>query len=132
MFQVPHIFQISVFFKSIGLGALIGILYFFFIILRRSGLSKTAVVVAQDIVFFCAAAVISFMFIFEVNAGETRFFIFAGEVMGFCLIYIFPLKPLASFYYKISKNLREKAAVFFAEKKRKKSEKKSKKLLHKN
>lgn len=131
MFSVPHVFQISVFIKSIGLGAIIGILYFFFIILRRSGITKTALVIVQDVIFFCTAAIISFMFVFEVNAGEVRFFIFAGEAIGFCLIYLFPLKSLSSFYYKLSVKARKKAGAFFAKKNLKKPKKNSKKLLHK-
>lgn len=123
MFSVPHVFQVSVFVKSIGLGALIGIIYFFFIILRRSGISKTPIVIVQDVLFFSLAAVATFMFIFEVNAGEVRFFIFAGAAMGFCLIYIFPLKSLGSFCNKFFVKTRKKFGKFSVKKILKKQKK---------
>jgi len=130
MFDVSHSFQISLFIKSIGLGALIGAVYFFFVILRRTGLKKTISVIIQDILFFVFSALISFIFIFEVNAGEVRFFIFAGELMGFCLLNAFPLRPLSSFYYKCFIRAEGKAREFFS-KRIKKNKNISKKLLHK-
>ena len=139
MFDVSHAFQVSVFIKSAGMGALLGAAYIVFMLLRRSGIAGTAAVVVQDLLFFILAAIASFAFIFEVNAGSVRFYIFAGEAIGFCLVYMFPLRSLAVFIgnnvYKLRKKtflLIEKINMKKNKKKSQNTEKNSKKLLHKS
>ena len=44
----------------------------------------------QDIIFFVMVSILTFLFVFETNYGQMRFYIFAGELIGFLLYYFFP------------------------------------------
>ncbi len=84
-----HAVQISVFVKAVGLGYLIGLLFCFFSFCNA--LSKGAVAVfVRDVLFFILNAGVSFLFLLKYNSGVVRFYILAGEAMGFLLFYMFP------------------------------------------
>lgn len=89
MFGVSHGFPVWVFLKSIGAGFLIGALYLLFMLLRKAGAKHPAAVFFQDVLFCAVAALVSFLFVFDVNAGVGRFYIFAGEGIGCTVFYYF-------------------------------------------
>mgnify|MGYP002623791278 CR=1 FL=1 len=89
MFGVSHTFSLFVFLKSIGIGYLLGCLYFGFKLLRFFGLRHAVLVFFQDILFFLISAIIVFLFVFEINAGVFRFYIFTGILVGYCIVSFF-------------------------------------------
>ncbi len=128
MFGVAHSFYLSVFAKSVGMGFLLGALYCAFMLLRRCGLRRTGAVIAEDILFFLLCAVFTFLFVFDVNAGKARFYIFAGEGIGLFSFYLLPGKTVAALagglFSRVGASLRG-----FREKNRKNKKKKTQKVL---
>ncbi len=101
-----HAVQLSVFFKAIGAGYALGLLFSFFMFLNIfSGKSSFSVFI-RDILFFAAGAIFSFLFILKYNSGIVRFYILAGELMGFCLFYIFPGKSISVLWKSLFLRLR--------------------------
>ncbi len=90
MFGVSHSFSYFVFLKSIGFGFLLGAFGYFFRSLRLFGINRPFAVFLQDILFCFISAVLLFLFVFEVNAGVFRFYIFAGILMGGFVFYSVP------------------------------------------
>ena len=84
-----HAVQVSVLAKAVGMGYILGLLFCFFTFVNA--LSKsTAAVFVRDILFFVLNAGISFLFLLKYNSGVVRFYILAGETIGFLLYYLFP------------------------------------------
>ena len=94
MFGVPSSFAAWVFLKSVGLGVLLGAGYFLFMALRTVTPDKKVFVALQDALFFIGAAFVTFLFAFDVDAGVSRAYIFAGEAAGACLFYALPARAL--------------------------------------
>ncbi len=92
MFGIELSAQMYIFIKSIALGFIIGLIYNLFMLLRISFIRNFIAVFLQDIIFFISSSIITFLFVFETNYGQLRFYIFAGELIGFCLYYFFPAK----------------------------------------
>lgn len=100
-----HAVQISVLLKAIGVGYFLG-LFFSLIMFFNAFYGKHAVsVFIRDIVFFISAAFISFLFILKYNAGTVRFYILAGEGIGFLLFYIFPGNLAGHFFRKTANKI---------------------------
>ncbi len=85
-----HTVQLSVLIKSVGAGFFLGFVFSLFMLLNALYGKNTVIVIIRDIVFFVFAAVFTFMFLLKYNAGTLRFYILAGEGIGFCLFYLFP------------------------------------------
>ena len=94
MYGVAHSFYLFVFLKSVGVGFIIGAVWMLFVLFRRLFFCGKVRIFIQDVLFFTAAALITFLFLFDINAGVMRFYIFAGEGMGFCLYRLLPLKTV--------------------------------------
>ena len=90
MFGVSQSFSFFIFLKSIGMGFLLGVFQYFFRLLRLIGVSRPLAVFLQDILFCCISAILIFLFVFEINAGVFRFYIFAGVFMGCAVFYSVP------------------------------------------
>ncbi len=108
MFGVSHSYYLIVFAKSIGAGFVIGLLYMFFMLLRVFGVNGRAAVFFQDVLFFLAAAVVSFLILFDVFAGIRRFYYFFGEICGFFLFYYGPGASAIACVQRFVKNARYK------------------------
>lgn len=84
-------FDISMQMRSFGLsvavGICIGIVYDLFRIMRLASVNNKYAVVVQDVVFWCFAAIVSFLFGFVVNNGTFRFYFAVGEALGFAFYY---------------------------------------------
>ena len=125
MFGLGVAFQTDVFFKSLGVGALCGVLFAFFQGLRALGLRAKAIVFIQDVLFFLIAGVLTFLFLLDVNFGVVRFYILFGEAIGF-LILREAISPLMK---RVSLRFDETAKKRVQKRNDHKSEKTSKKLL---
>lgn len=151
MFGIELKLQIYIFIKSIGVGFSIGILYNLFMCLRTVFFKNRFVIIVEDILFFVIACLITFLFILDANFGAGRFYIFAGELIGFVLYYIFPAQLFNLIFTKIfEKSIGIIKRFFFfigrpffilsakinkfigKQKSKKKSVKIFRKLLHKN
>ena len=96
-----HAVQLSVLFKAVGLGYLIGFLFGFFSFFNS--VSKNAIAVFfRDILFFVLSAALSFLFLLKYNAGVIRLYIVAGEFIGFLLYHLFPGSFVENFIRKSS------------------------------
>ena len=70
-------------FLSCGLGFVLGAYYDVFRVIRLIMNSKNRTVFLQDMLFFSTSAVITFLFSLAVTEGNLRFYLFAGEIIGF-------------------------------------------------
>lgn len=78
---------------SVAFGTLLGLFYDVFRIVRVTVRTPAAVVFVQDVVFWFLAGLCTFIFIFAVNAGELRLFLFLGILAG-AAVYYFTLGML--------------------------------------
>jgi spore cortex biosynthesis protein YabQ len=125
MFGLGVAFQTDVFLKSLGVGALCGVLFAFFQGLRVLGLRSKAIVFVQDVSFFLIAGVLTFLFLLDVNFGVVRFYILVGEAVGFLILREATLPLMKS----VSVRFDEIAKKRVQKRNDHKSEKTSKKLL---
>lgn len=92
-FQVYAPDQLLLFLKALALGACVGVFYDVFRILRIAVNTHSLIIFFEDIIFFIVSAVSTFLFIFHVNSGQIRWFIFLGLILGF-IVYYFTLGKL--------------------------------------
>jgi len=78
---------------SVAFGALLGLFYDVFRIVRVAVRAPSVVVFFQDVAFWFLAGLCTFIFIFAVNAGELRLFLFLGILAG-AVVYYFTLGML--------------------------------------
>lgn len=88
MYSVPQAEQLSIFFASLGIGFLLGILYDFLRALRLSITNARPAIVIFDLLYFFLFGIISFLFILALNKGEVRSYIIIGELIGAFAYYI--------------------------------------------
>lgn len=72
---------------SVAFGALLGLFYDVFRIVRVAVRAPSPVVFIQDVVFWFLAGLCTFIFIFAINAGELRLFLFLGILAGAAAYY---------------------------------------------
>ncbi len=138
MFGIELSAQMYIFIKSIALGFLLGFIYNLFMLFRISFIRNFVAVFFQDIIFFVSGSILTFLFVFETNYGQLRFYIFAGELIGFCLYYFFPARLVNLLWLKadtkIKRKLRKPFKFIqskFAVLKIKQNDKKDKKIMKK-
>ncbi len=90
MYNVDQNEQMLIFFASIGVGFLLGVLYDFLRALRLSFTKWKWVVIVFDLLYFSLVAFLSYIFILATNKGEVRSYIIIGELFG-VLFYYFAL-----------------------------------------
>lgn len=88
MYSVPQSQQLTIFLCSLGAGFLLGILYDIMRTMRLSFTTSKVAVIIFDIVYFLLCGVLSFLFILALNKGEVRFYIIAGEMIGWVFYYV--------------------------------------------
>ena len=81
-------FQLQGFLISIACGVCLGLYYDFFRIFRTVFQSEKRTVFFQDLFYMLTAAFVTFLLALGVNYGEVRFYILAGEVIGWCLYFL--------------------------------------------
>lgn len=80
--------QISVVAYSVVLGAILGIIYDIFRTIRLFIDPKNLGMFIQDVIYFLLSGLITFLFVLIFNFGESRFYILAGEAVGWCAYHI--------------------------------------------
>lgn len=73
---------------SMALGVFLGIFYDVFRIIRLLINPKNLSVFIQDVVYFLISGFATFIFVLIFNYGESRFYILAGEALGWILYHI--------------------------------------------
>lgn len=80
--------QFQGFVISVLAGILLGAFYDVFRIFRTVFRSEKRAVFFQDLFYMLCAAFVTFLLALGVNYGDVRFYILAGEVIGWCLYYL--------------------------------------------
>lgn len=100
-----HQVQLSVLVKAAGMGYLLGIL---FSLLKAANIpfgKSTVAVFIRDICFFVISAFFCFIFSLKYCSGMMRFYVSAGEMMGFIIFYIFPGEQISVLWQRIYKRI---------------------------
>lgn len=92
-FQIYAPAQLFLFLQAIFFGIGLGIFYDVFRILRIAVKDNSIIIFFEDLLFFISASIFTFLFIFSVNSGQLRWFIFLGLILGF-VVYYFTLGKL--------------------------------------
>lgn len=79
--------QVYIFFTSVIIGAIMGIIFDFFRALRRKGNTKNILVYIQDVIFWLIIAIIIIVSSFIINNGELRGYMLLGYILG-AIVYI--------------------------------------------
>lgn len=69
-------------------GAVLGVYYDLFRIIRLLTASERRHIFFQDVFYLVTCGVLTFLFTFATNKGEIRFYILAGEAIGWCVYYL--------------------------------------------
>ncbi|MDF1495775.1 spore cortex biosynthesis protein YabQ [Caproiciproducens sp. CPB-2] len=80
--------QLQGFVIAIAAGVFLGAYYDIFRIFRTVFQSERRAVFFQDLFYMVTAAFVTFLLALGVNYGEVRFYILAGEGIGWCLYYL--------------------------------------------
>lgn len=83
------------------LGIILGFAYDIFRILRMIMNSKNISIFIQDILYFVLSGIITFWFVLNFNSGDSRFYILAGEAIGWILYHL----TIGNLIYKCSNKL---------------------------
>ena len=101
--------QTKNFLFSLGLGFVMGLFYDVFRIIRICISKKKSVVVAFDILYCVFLCFATFIFALTVNEGQIRFYLLAGEAIGFAVYYF----SLGAIIFSISEFLVDKVKRCF-------------------
>lgn len=93
--------QLLIFGYSCILGAGLGFLYDLFRIIRMVINPRNIAMFIQDVTYFIISGLITFLFVLGFNNGEARFYILAGEGIGWIAYHI----TLGEIIYKCSGKL---------------------------
>ena len=93
--------QVQVFWYAVLLGLFSGFIYDVFRIIRLAFNSKRWSIFFQDILYFVIMALITFFFTIIFNNGEIRYYILAGQFIGWIAYYI----SVGRVVYKYSKSV---------------------------
>ena len=91
--------QFMIFLFSCLLGAILGFLYDCFRFIRMMINPRNIFIFAQDIAYFFVSAMVTFLFVLVLNDGESRFYILAGEGIGWIVYHL----TFGEFIYRYSK-----------------------------
>jgi spore cortex biosynthesis protein YabQ len=80
--------QTQNFFAAFGFGFILGILYDFFFVIRSLISKRKAATFICDLAFVVLAALMSFMLLLVITDGQLRFYVLAGELLGFFVYYL--------------------------------------------
>ncbi len=85
-----HQVQLSVLIKAVGMGYMLGIMFYLLKFVNIPFGKGTAAIFVRDVCFFVISAFLCFLFSLKYCSGMMRFFVTAGELMGFFIFHIFP------------------------------------------
>ena len=90
MYTVEQSEQTLIFFASLGVGFILGVLYDFLRAIRLSLTKGKIPIIIFDLLYFFMVAFMSYLFILAANKGEVRSYIIIGELLG-AVFYYFSL-----------------------------------------
>ena len=90
--------QSLIFVYSLALGMFLGFAYDIFRIIRMVINSRNIAIFIQDVLYFILSGGVTFLFVLSVNSGNSRFYILAGEGIGWIAYHI----TLGEVIYKCS------------------------------
>ena len=76
------------FLLACALGVLLSIFYDVFRVLRLVAQWQTLQIFFQDIIYFTVCGFFTFTFALATNCGNVRFYIVAGEIIGWCVYHL--------------------------------------------
>ena len=85
--------QLKIFLYSLGMGAILCMLYDIFKALRVMMNFGSKLIFLQDLIYSVFASILTFLYLLLMNNGRVRLYILLGEVLGF-LTYYFTLSKL--------------------------------------
>ena len=100
-----HQVQLSVLIKAVGMGYLLGILFSIMKAVNIPFGKSTAVICIRDICFFVISAFSCFLFSLKYCSGLFRFYVLAGELMGFIIFYIFPGEAVSVLWQRLHERI---------------------------
>lgn len=93
--------ELWIFGYSCLLGVGLGILYDVFRIIRMLINTRNITIFLQDIIYFIVSGFVTFLFVLGINEGQSRFYILAGEGIGWIAYHI----TLGEKIYHCSENI---------------------------
>jgi len=103
--------QLVQFIYSLAFGAALGLLYDMFRIIRIAFMPGKVILIYEDIIYMIISAISTFAFIFNINSGSLRLFIFIGVILGF-IVYYFTLGTLVFKSAKVIIDILKKILTF--------------------
>lgn len=80
--------QVQIFLLACALGVLLSIFYDVFRVLRMVAQWQTLQIFFHDIIYFTVCGFFTFTFALATNCGNVRFYIVAGEIIGWCVYHL--------------------------------------------
>lgn len=114
MWEINNTQQLLSFLISLLFGVGFGLYYAFFKAVRRSFHHTVWAIFLEDIFFFFSVAVITFLLMLALSAGEIRFFILLGILIGFCVFYFTLAERLSAVLAFIIKAVHSLLKVVFS------------------
>lgn len=75
--------QINIILMSVGLGALLAVLYDVYTVINKLSFKSCRTIVLRDVIFCLLSGLICFLFLLVVNRGRMRIYFLPGAITGF-------------------------------------------------
>ena len=98
--------QSRVFFYSLGMGFLLGVIYDMFEFIGFLLPKKRLFIIPRDIIFMVTSAFLMFLFSLSVNNGSFKFHIYAGALAGFFICFFSLGKFLRKAFYSVANHIK--------------------------
>lgn len=105
-YSVTSSAQISNFLSALGLGFVLGVLFYLIEFVRKIISNKKTAIIIQDITFFIAVSFLCFCFMQVYTDGEVRFDLILSSVCGFAVLSLSVGKYIRCFFEKLSSKLK--------------------------
>lgn len=92
--------QVYIFFSSVIIGAVMGVVFDFFRALRRKGNTKNILVYIQDSIFWFIIAIMIIVSSFIINSGELRGYMLIGYILG-AILYMVLISKYIKFLFGV-------------------------------
>ena len=113
MWEISNAQQLLSFGISLLFGTGFGVYYSVFKAVRRSFRHTVWAIFLEDIFFFFSCAVITFLLMLVLSAGEIRFFILLGILIGFCAFYFTLAERISAVFAFIIKTVQTLLRAIF-------------------
>lgn len=105
-------FQLNVLLMSVGMGAVIAVIYDIYKVLHKLIFKTYRGVIVKDIIFCFTAALLWFVFLLAVNFGRMRFYLLFGAVSGFCCWYFSLSTVFVSVFFSVLNKVQSLFIIF--------------------